>query len=92
MKSTASRPAAVRTRTALGWLAIAVLGSSALWGAPPRDDELSEKEQLAAKYEAKLQLPFVEAIDWQLDLATAKKKSQELSLPILAYFTRSYAP
>lgn len=75
-----------------GLLATAMLGSSPLWGAPQRDDEVSEKDQLAAKYEAKLQLPFVEAIDWQLELANAKKKSQELSLPIVAYFTRSYAP
>lgn len=54
--------------------------------APNPDQELRDK------YQAKLELPFVKAIGWQQSLESARKLSRENNLPIIAYFTRSYAP
>jgi len=51
-----------------------------------------DPEQMAKNYEEKLQKEFLKKIPWEHKLADALAKSKETKLPLLAYFTRSYAP
>ena len=43
-------------------------------------------------YRAKLAKPFAKAIAWELDFKKAMERARTAKKPILAYFTRSYAP
>lgn len=52
-----------------------------------QDDAEMEKN-----YQEKLQKKFVKKIEWVTSLEEAQKISEKKGLPILAYFTRSYAP
>ena len=51
-----------------------------------------EAQSLEQNYQEKIKKPFVSKVPWALGyekaIATAKKEDK----PILAYFTRSYAP
>ena len=49
-------------------------------------------ETLEKNYAEKLEKPFVSTISWESSLAKARQLSAEKNLPIIAYFTRSYAP
>ena len=49
-------------------------------------------QELAARKAKKLESPFLKAAPWMLDYEAALKKAAERKAPILAYFTRSYAP
>jgi len=51
-----------------------------------------DRAELEKRYEEKRKKKFVQHIEWVTNLEEAKKISQEKNLPILAYFTRSYAP
>ncbi len=72
---------------ATGFLLLSFGFSSGLSASVPLDDDPKEKN-----YQEKLQKPFVKAIPWENSLEEAKKKAAEKNLPIIAYFTRSYAP
>lgn len=62
-----------------------------LWlGSPQTATALDET--LEQNYMEKLKKPFVSAISWESNLEKAKQQSAEKNLPIIAYFTRSYAP
>ncbi|MDE0957493.1 MAG: hypothetical protein OSB12_02550 [Planctomycetota bacterium] len=49
-------------------------------------------EELEKKYQEKRAKKFVQKIEWITSLDQAKAISKQKNLPILAYFTRSYAP
>ncbi len=69
------------------WLTVLLL----LWlGGPQTASALDET--LEQNYAEKLKKPFVSAISWESSLEKAKQQSAEKNLPIIAYFTRSYAP
>ena len=69
------------------WLTVLLL----LWlGGPQTASALDET--LEQNYTEKLKKPFVSAISWESSLEKAKQQSAEKKLPIIAYFTRSYAP
>ena len=48
--------------------------------------------QMEKNYQEKQKKPFVKKIEWVTTLAEAREISEKKGLPILAYFTRSYAP
>ncbi|MGE4618474.1 MAG: hypothetical protein AAEJ04_01550 [Planctomycetota bacterium] len=48
--------------------------------------------QMEKNYQEKQKKAFVKKIEWVSTLAEARKISEQKGLPILAYFTRSYAP
>ncbi len=69
---------------------IGLLGGSLLFIATlvaAQDDAQMEKN-----YQEKQKKAFVKKIEWVSTLAEARKISEQKGLPILAYFTRSYAP
>ncbi len=69
------------------WLTVFLV----LWlGGPQTATALDET--LEQNYSEKLKKPFVSAISWESSLEKAKQQSAEKNLPIIAYFTRSYAP
>ena len=49
-------------------------------------------EELEKRYQEKQAKKFVQKIEWVTSLEQAKAVSKQKNLPILAYFTRSYAP
>lgn len=49
-------------------------------------------DELEQRYQEKRAKKFVEKIEWVTSLEKAKAISKQKNLPILAYFTRSYAP
>ena len=51
-----------------------------------------DDSQLEKNYQEKQKKSFVKKIEWVTTLAEARKISEKKGLPILAYFTRSYAP
>jgi flavin-dependent dehydrogenase len=54
----------------------------------PRDD----REEMKRNYEKKLEKEFLSKISWEHRLDRALARSKEKGLPVLVYFTRSYAP
>ena len=52
----------------------------------------NDEDRMEKNYQEKLKKSFVSAIAWESTLEEAKKKALEKNLPIIAYFTRSYAP
>jgi len=50
------------------------------------------QESLQKKLDAKVAEPWVEAGGWSLDYEGTLAKAKESGKPIVAYFTRSYAP
>ncbi|MEC9475739.1 MAG: hypothetical protein VX764_01740 [Planctomycetota bacterium] len=68
-----------------GFVACALLFIASLGWA--QDDAQMEKN-----YQEKQKKPFVKKIEWVTTLAEAREISEKKGLPILAYFTRSYAP
>ncbi|HIA27446.1 MAG TPA: hypothetical protein EYN79_04890 [Planctomycetes bacterium] len=53
---------------------------------------LAAQETLAEKYDAKLLKPFAKKIEWQHKIDRARELAKERNQPVLAFFTRSYAP
>jgi len=51
-----------------------------------------DQEEMTANYEAMLTHDWYTGGGWTTDFAAAKAKASETGLPILAYFTRTYAP
>ena len=51
-----------------------------------------DDSQLEKNYQEKQKKSFVKKIEWVMSLEEAQKISEKKGLPILAYFTRSYAP
>ena len=49
-------------------------------------------EEMEKRYQEKRAKKFVQKIEWITSLDQAKAISKQKNLPILAYFTRSYAP
>lgn len=49
-------------------------------------------DELEQRFQEKRAKKFVEKIEWVTSLEKAKAISKQKNLPILAYFTRSYAP
>ena len=49
-------------------------------------------EEMEKRYQEKRAKKFVQKIEWITSLDQAKAISKQKTLPILAYFTRSYAP
>jgi hypothetical protein len=49
-------------------------------------------EEMEKRYQEKRAKKFVQKIEWVTSLDQAKAISKQKNLPILAYFTRSYAP
>ena len=49
-------------------------------------------EELEKRYQEKQAKKFVQKIEWVTSLEQAKAVAKQKNLPILAYFTRSYAP
>ncbi|MCA8962305.1 MAG: hypothetical protein KDC38_17390 [Planctomycetes bacterium] len=76
-------------RSLLGGLALAGVLSGSLPSAASAQDE---SDALRAKYAEKLEKQFAKVVEWELDLAGAKKACASKNRPIIAYFTRSYAP
>ena len=52
----------------------------------------SEEARLAALRDQKLSSPFLKRTGWVTEFDKAKAKAEEKRLPIVIYFTRSYAP
>jgi len=52
----------------------------------------AQESDLEIEYAKKLEKKFSNAVEWQHELEAAKKASREKNIPIIAYFTRSYAP
>ncbi|OUU23198.1 MAG: hypothetical protein CBC13_06260 [Planctomycetia bacterium TMED53] len=52
----------------------------------------NDEDRMEKNYQEKLKKTFVSAIAWEGTLEEAKKKALEKNMPIIAYFTRSYAP
>jgi hypothetical protein len=47
---------------------------------------------LESRWQKKQAAPFLKAVPWERTLEAAKARSSRDSLPIVAYFTRSYSP
>ena len=73
-------------KTLLGCLAALTLWIS------PALIEGQDPEKMQKNYDEKLAKAFAKAVPWQSSLAAAQKLAAEKNLPIIAYFTRSYAP
>ena len=73
-------------KTLLGCLAALTLWIS------PALIEGHAPEPMQTNYDEKLAKAFAEAVPWQSSLEAAQKLAAEKNLPIIAYFTRSYAP
>ena len=50
------------------------------------------EDELRARYEQKLKKDFLKEVKWQRSIKKAQKLSKRKKKPILAYFSRSYAP
>jgi hypothetical protein len=53
---------------------------------------LAAQDDNQAKYESKLQGAWLKRAPWITDYDAARAAAEDKGLPILAYFTRSYAP
>ena len=73
-------------KTLLGCLAALTLWIS------PALIEGQDPEKMQKNYDEKLAKAFAKVVPWQSSLAAAQKLAAEKNLPIIAYFTRSYAP
>ena len=71
-----------------------LLGAALLLGlampAFAQDDAQTAKYQ--AKFDKKMQKPFLSNVTWETDFAKARAKAKADGKLIFAYFTRSYAP
>lgn len=65
-----------------------LIGMSGAVSAQPQYDP----DQMKQNYEEKLKKDFLKKIAWEHELDDALAKSKQKKLPVLAYFTRSYAP
>jgi hypothetical protein len=65
-----------------------LIGMSGAVSAQPQYDP----DQMKRSYEEKLKKEFMKKIEWERELEDALAKSKEKNLPVMAYFTRSYAP
>jgi len=61
-------------------------------GLPKALIEGQDPEKMQKNYDEKLAKAFAKAVPWQSSLEAAQKLAAEKNLPIIAYFTRSYAP
>lgn len=59
---------------------------------PGQDKPNQDQDKNQAKYEAKLAGAWLKKAPWVTDYDVARATADEKGLPILAYFTRSYAP
>ena len=85
MKAWTSRRGIVRLVCALVLLALAM---------PTVVDAQTHKQsrkQLESLYAKKLELEFMNKVEWERSLQKAKERSFEGNKPIFAYFTRSYS-
>jgi len=58
----------------------------------PAPGQWDDAEKLEERYRAKLSKPFLDRIEWYRRLDPALAAAKEERKPLLAYFTRSYAP
>ena len=72
-------------KAALAGLILGLLASTA-------SAQFGDPAALEDNYQAKLKKSFMKKIAWETSLEAALAKSKETKLPVLAYFTRSYAP
>ena len=73
---------------------VLLLGGSLLLGfaAAASAQQKYDPEQMAKRYEAKLKKEFLKKVSWEQHFDGALAKAKETGLPVLAYFSRSYAP
>ncbi|MHC5210430.1 MAG: hypothetical protein ACYTG2_06925 [Planctomycetota bacterium] len=71
----------------LHWIILAGLSIAPGVSATPRP-----LDDLQTKYEAKLQLEFVEYGGWVTDFDAAKARAKQEDKVLFVYFSRSYAP
>jgi hypothetical protein len=82
-----------RSSFALAGLLAGVLALAAAPSIAVAEDPTPEQiAELQEKRDAKLGSSWVKKSGWVTDLAQAKSKASETGHPILAYFSRSYAP
>ncbi len=68
------------------WLALTPFGI--VFSQEPATSE----DELRARYEEKLKKDFLKEVKWQRSIKKARKLAKRKKKPILAYFSRSYAP
>ncbi|HKE01547.1 MAG TPA: hypothetical protein VKE69_11100 [Planctomycetota bacterium] len=73
----------------VGVLALTAAPSIVALAEDPTEEQIAE---LKEKRDKKLASPWVKEGGWITNLDEAKKKASETGHPILAYFSRSYAP
>ena len=49
-------------------------------------------EELEKRWQKKQNSKFLKAVEWERSLESAVERARRDNLPIVAYFTRSYAP
>lgn len=76
----------MQSMTGFALAAAALLAPSAL------AQRTYDQEQMAANFEEMLGHEWYTGGGWTVDFDAAKAKAKESGLPILAYFTRTYAP
>ncbi|MAW77179.1 MAG: hypothetical protein VYD70_09935 [Planctomycetota bacterium] len=70
-----------------GWLSILLLLSI-----PAVSLAQGDRNELESRWVKKQQSPFLKLVSWERTLDSAKTRARRDNLPIIAYFTRSYAP
>ena len=73
-------------KTGLFTLLFLLVPATSSWAQVP-----PTKEELDGYYKKKLEKEFIAKAEWKTTFADAKKASVEKNLPILMYFTRSFA-
>ena len=76
-----------RLRLVAAFLAVA----SASFLSHPFADAQSN-EELEKRWQKKQNSKFLKAVEWERSLEAAVERARRDNLPIVAYFTRSYAP
>ncbi len=51
-----------------------------------------KKSDLESRWNKKQAEPFLKHVNWERSLKSAKERASRSNRPIVAYFTRSYAP
>ncbi|MFQ5653838.1 MAG: hypothetical protein ACE5GW_03790 [Planctomycetota bacterium] len=63
-----------------------------LSGTGVRAQGSADREELERRYQKKCSAEFLKKVPWERSIRDAMMRARERNLPIIGYFTRSYAP